>query len=137
MRYEMSELNTALNPFNSLFNFGLEKNLERLWKPNVDIHEEDESWQLSVDLPGIPKEQIKVDVLDGQLVISGERESKTEVKGYSERRYGRFERRFNLPERIEASKIKANYAHGVLNLTIPKEEKAKPVSINIDVAEIQ
>ena len=92
---------------------------------------------MSVDLPGIPKEQIKVDVLDGQLVISGERESKTEVKGYSERRYGRFERRFNLPERIEASKIKASYAHGVLNLSIPKEEKAKPVSIAIDVDDIQ
>tara|TARA_R110000868_G_scaffold117599_4_gene312153 strand:+ start:506 stop:919 length:414 start_codon:yes stop_codon:yes gene_type:complete len=137
MRYEMTELDRALNPFNSLFNFGLERNLERSWKPNVDIHEEDENWQLSVDLPGVPKDQIKVDVVDGQLVISGERESKKESKGYSERRYGRFERRFNLPDRIEATKISASYAHGVLNLTIPKEEKAKPVSINIDVAEIQ
>lgn len=137
MRYELTDINRSLSPFNTLFDFGLERNLERSWKPNVDIQEEPDHWLLSVDVPGIPKDDIKVDVLDGQLVISGERKTTKESKGYSEKRFGKFERRFNLPERIEIAKITANYAHGVLELTVPKEEKAKPVSININVNEVQ
>ncbi len=137
MRYELTDLNRALSPFNTMFDFGLERNIEKLWKPNVDIHEEENHWLLSVDVPGIPKDDIKVDVHEGQLVISGERTTKKETKGYSGKRFGKFERRFNLPERIDVSKITASYTHGVLELTVPKEEKAKPVSININVNEVQ
>lgn len=133
MNYEITNLNHNLSPLEALFDFGLDHHFERSWRPKVDIDEVEDHWELRVDVPGVAKENIKVDVAQGQLIISGERESKKDENGYRERSYGRFERRFNLPDGTDSSKIKASCNDGVLKLEIPKEEKAKPTSIAIDV----
>ena len=114
-----------------------ESMIEGTWTPRVDIIEKDDSWQFIAELPDIKPEDIKVTIEEGVLSIRGERKLEHEVTEGSytrfERQYGTFERRFSLPTGIDAENVKADYKAGVLNLTIPKKEEAKPKSINIDV----
>ena len=106
--------------------------------PNVDIFEEGNEVVLKTDLPGMKKEDIKVDITENMLTISGER-TKTEKieKGdyfRHERTFGTFERRFELPGDLDTEKITAHYEHGVLELRIPmmKEAEKKHVKISIE-----
>lgn len=107
------------------------------WAPRVDVHETDNEVVLDVELPGIDRNDVKVEVKNGLLTISGERkfEKKAKEKGYQsiERRYGKFERAFGLADSVDAEKITAAYQNGVLTLTVPKAEKAKPREIAIEV----
>lgn len=107
------------------------------WAPTVDIYEEDKNYVFEADLPGFKKEDIKIDIKNNTLNISGERKSDSKVNEDNyvrvERRYGRFSRSFTLPNIVDAEKIKANYKDGVLKLTVPKKEEALPKSISIDV----
>src|SRR5690606_11906793 len=143
MRYEISNHNRSLNPFQSFFDLEREffapffkrENVEQIWSPKVDVRERDEHWLLSVDIPGVAREDIKIDVSDNQLVIAGERHFERDEKSYSERSYGRFERRFNLPEGVQAQSIEASYDHGVLNIVVPKVKPEKPASIAIEIKE--
>lgn len=135
MRYAVTNFERELEKFWQPF-WGLNtSSAEQKWRPHVDVRERDEHWLVSIDVPGVAKNDIKVDVIEDQLVVSGERQFEKDEKSYSERSYGRFERRFNLPEGTEASKIEASYDHGVLNLVVPKVQPAKPTSIAIDVKE--
>jgi len=83
---------------------------------------------VTAELPGVPKENIKIDIEDDVLTISGEKKSEKEVKGEDgkvhrkERSFGSFSRSFSLPDNIDPKQVKANYDHGVLNLTIKKKE---------------
>lgn len=110
---------------------------DAVWAPRVDVHEADGEVILDVELPGIDRKDVKVGVKDGLLTISGERkfERKASENGYLsvERRYGRFERSFGLGDTVDAEKISAAYADGVLTLTVPKAGKAKPREIAIEV----
>jgi HSP20 family protein len=102
------------------------------FNPACEVDEQDDHFLISLDLPGVSKDEVKVEVIDNRLVISGERKhEKKEGKGRSERYYGRFERSFALPTAIDADKIEARYENGVLELAVPKAESAKPRTIQI------
>jgi len=93
---------------------------------------------VNVEVPGMKKEDVKVTFQDGILTIKGERKQEKEEKDKSlhrvERSYGSFCRSFTLPTTVQGEKIKANYRDGVLMISLPKVEEAKPKEIPIDVA---
>ncbi len=105
--------------------------------PSIEVHEDENQYTLHVDTPGMERKNIDLSVSGNILTVKGERkiEEKKKEKGcfYSERRYGSFQRSIQLPAEIEAEKIAANYKDGVLEVTIPKSEKAKPKQIKVDV----
>ena len=108
---------------------------ERSFSPPTELTETDKSYFLSVDLPGMKKEDIKIEVLENSLVISGERQSvkKTGTDGYqrTEKTYGSFKRTFSLPKAVDAENIQAQHQHGVLEITIPKSQEVKSRKIEI------
>jgi len=105
--------------------------------PAVDISEHKDKYTVKADLPGLKQEDVKVELDDGVLKISGDRKSEREEKDetkkyhYYERTYGAFERRFVLPRDTDAEKIDAKYENGVLTVDIPKTEAKKPKEIKI------
>ncbi len=105
--------------------------------PSVDVYEKSDKYVINAEIPGLSKEEIKIDVKDGALTISGEKkyEEKKEDENYIrvERRYGKFERRFNLPENVNVESVSANYKNGVLEVSLPKKEEAKPKQIDVKV----
>jgi len=107
----------------------------RTWSPAVDIRETDESYMVYAELPGLSKDDISITLEDNILKLSGERrfEKDVEEEQYHriERTYGTFTRAFSLPSRVDASKVKAAFKDGVLTLTVPKMEEAKPRKIAI------
>jgi len=110
---------------------------EATWVPAVDIQEQGEEYLVSVDLPGLRREDVKVSVKDNVLFISGERRQEhTEEQGnfhLTERAYGSFRRAFTLPRTVESAKIRANYNDGVLKVSLPKAEEAKQREIDVAV----
>ena len=102
------------------------------WQPQVDIVETDDHYELSAEVPGLGKEDIAIEFEKDVLKISGERKP-SEAKGIirSERRFGHFERAFTVKTPVDAEKISATYKNGILFLTLPKSEEAKPKSIKI------
>ena len=129
------------NRFNRIFGSrfapvrALEENRDFVWRPAVDIYEEEDGVALKAELPGIDKKDISIDVKDGVLTLSGERTVKNETneKNYyrRERTYGKFQRRFNLPEGVNAEEITADFKDGVLKVHIPKAEVEEPRKITI------
>ena len=108
------------------------------WSPTVDIEENDDNYTIRADLPGVPKDDIKVSLEKGVLSISGEKRVDKETgKGTkhhrTERFRGSFSRRFTLPATIDADKVNADYKDGVLTLSVPKVESEKPKAIEIKV----
>ena len=107
------------------------------WTPAVDISEDDNNFYLNVDLPGMTKDEVKVRFEDGMLSITGEKKSEKEEKKVNyhrvERSFGRFERSFRVPSRISANKIDAKFDKGVLTVTMPKAEEAKPKEIEVKI----
>lgn len=95
--------------------------------PRVDIMEEEKAFEVHVAVPGMSKDDFKIDLNDNYLTISGERKfgrEKKEDNFYSmETQYGTFSRSFSLPENVDAAKISAKYVNGILEVTIPKDEK--------------
>ncbi len=107
------------------------------WTPLVDIIEDNNEYLVKAELPELKKEEVKVNVENGQLTISGERKSEKEEKGKKfhriERSYGSFLRSFTLPESVNADTVSAEFKDGVLSVHLPKDEKAKPKSIEVKV----
>lgn len=105
------------------------------WAPAVDFSETEDAFIARLDLPGMTREDIKVDLEDRRLTISGERAHETEEKTESfhrvERSYGTFMRSLMLPAEVKADKIKATYDDGVLVVTVPKTESVKPRRIEV------
>ncbi len=101
------------------------------FSPSVNTREGEFAYHLDVDLPGIKKEDIVVDVKDGRLSISGERNFKEEVKEEDyfkvETSFGKFTRSFDLPENVDIENIEANSENGVLEVIIPKLEKVENI----------
>jgi HSP20 family protein len=105
------------------------------WAPALDVHEDKDSYTVRVELPGMKREEIEVSLQDDALVISGERKAEerkedTEVHR-QERYYGKFSRTLSFPTAVAGDKVKATYKDGVLGITVPKAEEAKPKQINI------
>jgi HSP20 family protein len=109
------------------------------WLPPVNIAEDQDSYLIEAELPGVKREDIKVTYNNGVLTIQGERKEEKEEKGQQyhrmERVYGQFERSFRLPLTVKADQIQAEYNNGVLTLRVPKAEEAKPRQISINVQE--
>ena len=106
------------------------------FQPSCDISETNDHYMVSFDMPGVKKEDIKIEVQANQLVISGERHRETKKEeGKSalryERLYGKFERTFVLPTSINVDQIEAHYENGVLNVALPKAENSKGRKIEI------
>ena len=107
------------------------------WAPAVDVMETDEEFQIRAELPGVEKKDVKLSVENGVLLISGHREQEKEEKGKRyhkiERAYGNFARSFTVPEAVNAEKVTAEFKNGLLNVRLPKSEKARPKSIEVKV----
>jgi HSP20 family protein len=105
--------------------------------PKVDILENDSAYEISVAVPGLSKEDFKIDLNDSFLTISGERKFSKERKENNlhvvETQYGNFSRSFSLPENVDASRIAAKYNNGILEITVPKDEK-KTLKTSIKVS---
>ena len=110
----------------------------RTWAPPVDIYENGDNLVLKAELPGINADDVEIRVEDNTLYLKGERKFEKEVKEQNyhrvERSYGTFTRTFSLPNSIDSDKVAANYKDGVLTLTMPKKEEAKPKTIKINVS---
>ncbi|HEX4574373.1 MAG TPA: Hsp20/alpha crystallin family protein [Gemmatimonadales bacterium] len=108
------------------------------WVPPVDIFEEADAIRIVAEVPGLKPEDVKISLENNVLTIHGTKdqvaEERTERVHRYERTYGRFERGFTLPATVDANGIKAAYEHGVLTVTLPKAEKAKPRQIAVQVS---
>ena len=107
------------------------------WAPSVDILEDDKAYTIKADLPEVKKEDVRVSVENGVLVISGERHAEKEEKDRRyrriERSHGSFVRSFTVPEDADAAKVSAAFKDGMLVVTLPKTEAAKPKNIEVKV----
>jgi len=111
----------------------------RPWSPSVDIFETENELVLKADVPEVDPKNIGIQVENGTLTLKGERrfeEQQKNGRGFHriERSYGSFVRAFSLPETVDAEKVKADYKSGVLTITLPKKEVAKPKTINVEVS---
>jgi HSP20 family protein len=107
------------------------------WSPQVDITEDDKEYLIKADLPEMKKDEIKVNVENGVLSVSGERKTEKEEKNKKfhriERSYGTFQRSFALPDDADGTKVKAEFKEGVLRVHLPKNPVAKPRAIEVKV----
>lgn len=105
------------------------------WAPSVDIRETEDALLVQAELPGIDRKDVKVEVHEGVLTISGERRYEKDVKEKNvhrvERAYGSFARSFSLPANIDASNVQAQMKDGVLEVRLHKRESARPKSIEV------
>jgi HSP20 family protein len=152
IRYEFPEL-TTWRPFNRLSS--LHEDLDRLfnlafpasvrggellagWAPALDLSQDKDNIYVKVELPGMKKEEIGITLHEGVLTISGERkheEEKREGEVFrSERSFGKFHRSVALPAAVNAGKVAAAYKDGILTVTLPKTEEAKPKQISVTVS---
>jgi len=107
------------------------------WTPAMDLYEDKDNFVVKAELPGMKREDIEVSLHEGSLSISGERKSEEKhAHGEvyrTERYFGRFQRTVTLPTPVAADKVKAAYKDGVLTITLPKTEEAKPKQIEVNV----
>jgi len=138
------EFNTLADRMNRLVNEAFrgssegESELGSGWYPVVDIFEKGDDLVLEAELPGLKKEDIDIRVENNVLTLRGQRKREQEAKtdGYvrTERSYGTFTRSFTLPTTVAVDKINATYREGVLTLTLPRAEEAKPKQIPVKVS---
>ena len=102
------------------------------FSPAVDLEEKDNQYMVTVDLPGMKKEEIKIELSDNVLNISGERTRESKAEGrYTERSYGKFMRSITLPAHVSPEKVQAHFENGVLHITLNKSETAQSRAIKI------
>ena len=130
------ELDTLFElPFWS--NFGRQTQLFSGWTPALDLYQNNDNVIALIELPGMRKEDIEISLHDGMLTIAGERRTETpggEKAERSERYIGKFRRSITLPTRVDANKVSATYKDGILTVTLPKAEEAKPKQIQVNVS---
>jgi HSP20 family protein len=111
---------------------------ESAFSPKVNIRDTKNHLTLSFELPGMDKQDIKVVVKDGELIVSGQREFKSEEKDgtfiRSEIRSGKFSRSFSLPDGVNADDISADYKNGILEIQLTKREEVRPMEIEVKVS---
>ncbi len=118
-------------------NLGRQAQLFSGWTPALDLYQNDDKVVATIELPGMRKEEIEISLHDGTLTIGGERkvegangDNKAER---SERFTGKFRRSISLPTRVDSGKVSASYRDGILTVTLPKAEEAKPKQIQVNV----
>jgi len=128
------------DPFAGLEEIRREVNrqLETAFAPALDVAEEKDGFLVKIDLPGLSKDDVSVTIHDNFLTVKGERKHDVEKKEtnfyHRERVHGTFARTLELPTRVDASKVAANFRDGVLHVTLPKSEEAKPKEIKVNVS---
>ena len=129
--------NDVFGRFDRIFDPNDGNRISLAWSPVTDVREDEEGLYLTVELPGMSSDDVTVSVENGVLSISGEKKQVTEADDHEsnyhlvERRYGSFERTFRLPRSVDSDKVEAKFENGLLNVTIPKSEKAKKREIAI------
>lgn len=129
IRYNPSDFvpSTFSGLVDRFFNDSMVRNGGSVFSPKVDVIENENSYEVHLAVPGVNKEDFKVEVNDNHLTVSGERKFTNEKKDKNyhsvETQYGSFSRSFTLPENVDGTKIIAKYNNGILELTIPKDEK--------------
>lgn len=141
MNYRVSPFN-ALNQINRELNrFFDDRPLGQIsensnWSPQVDISETEDSFLVTADMPGVKPEDIEISLHQGVLTLKGERKTEEEVSEANftrrERVRGTFYRQFTVPQTADEDTVSAKSNHGVLEITIPKGHKAKPISITVE-----
>jgi HSP20 family protein len=143
MRYnpintETEDFPTGLRLFQDSLSRLLSEPTSRPWTPPVDIYETENELVLKADVPEIDPKQVAIQMENGTLTLKGERRFEEQKNGRGfhriERGYGSFVRAFSLPETVDPEKVKADYKNGVLTITLPKKEVAKPKTVNIEVS---
>ena len=137
----VTDLITMRNQINRVFENFLRRSETREgedveWCPTADVYETANEFRIVLEVPGLGKDDFKLSFNDGSLTIRGERkrrEGKEESYFLAERPYGKFQRTFALPGNVDPTKIRASYKDGLLVVTIPKKEEAKPKEIPISV----
>lgn len=125
--------------FDSFVRGGIQEDGSRmsLWTPAVDISEHENEYQVRVELPGVSKDDVKITLESNILTIRGEKKQEKDVKEENihrmERVYGSFQRSFTLPTVVNGNDINAVYRDGILTVTLPKAEEAKPKQIEVKV----
>jgi len=135
---ELADFPAGFRSFQDAVNLMLsEPRSQRPWTPAVDILETENELVIKADLPDVDMKDIHVEIENGTLSLKGERKFESEEKdqGYHriERSYGSFARYFSLPDTVEPDKVKADYKNGVLKVTLPKKEIAKPRTVKVDI----
>ena len=134
----LSSLRTELDRLFDLSWSGRDSGLFSGWSPALDVFDEKDHFVVNAELPGLKKEEIDLSFENGVLSISGERKRTTgNTQGEtfrSERYFGKFQRSVTLPAAVDSSKINASYKDGILSVTLPKSEAAKPKQIAVNVA---
>ena len=104
------------------------------WNPALDVYQDKEKFTVVAEIPGMKKEEIEISLHDGALTISGERKrEESKDQGYrTERFFGKFQRTVTLSAAVDANKVKATYKDGLLEITLPKAEEAKPRQIELN-----
>ena len=103
------------------------------WTPAADIYETDSGYSIAMDLPGIDREALEIDIDDSRLIVKGTREITEPKQHRSERPRGKFLRTFSVPGSVDQAKIGAEYKDGVLQIRLPKRTEQKPKRIDIKV----
>ncbi len=127
-RYNRSSRKTLANSDDRSFEVGD-------WMPVVDIEETEDAFSIKAELPGVEKDNVSINIDKGVLTIKGEKKTETEDKKRHrvECSYGSFVRSFTLPQSVNVDDVEAEYNNGILNLTIPKSEEAKPKEIEVKI----
>ncbi|MBO8130695.1 MAG: Hsp20/alpha crystallin family protein [Candidatus Marinimicrobia bacterium] len=139
-RRSLLDLYNEVNRIFDTFFSGIEEEEDTLvtnFYPAVDIEEREKDYYVTVELPGVKKDDVKITIKDNMLTISGEKKSEKKEKGKdyhrSERVYGKFQRTFRLPDMVETENVQAEYKDGILHITIPKKKEAMAKEIEIKV----
>jgi HSP20 family protein len=134
MQREMNKM------FNNFFRGGVQDDgdlIPSAWTPAVDVAEHESEYIVKVELPGVAREDVKITMQENILTIRGEKKAEKEAHEPNfhrvERSYGSFQRSFTLPTHVKNDRIEASYRDGILTVTLPKAEDAKPKQIEVKV----
>ncbi|MGB3454939.1 MAG: Hsp20/alpha crystallin family protein [Litorimonas sp.] len=134
MQREMSDM---FNRAQSLIDQDDEHSGGSFFSPAIDHHETDSEFRLSLELPGVKRDDVDVSIENGQIRISGDKKSRYQKsedgRTSTETRYGRFQRVLPLPENVDDDNVEATFEDGVLELTLPKMHEAKPQSRRVEI----
>lgn len=136
---ELDEFPSGLRLFQDSLSRLFSEPASRPWTPAVDISETENELVLKADLPEVDPKDVGIQLENHTLILKGERKFEMEKEGHKgfhriERSYGKFVRAFTLPDTVEGSAVKADYKNGVLTVTLPKKEVAKPRTINVEIS---
>lgn len=138
---EFNQITNLRDEINRLFETPLEEwargsDVLNAWSPALDLYEDKDNLIVRAELPGLKKEEIDISLHDGTLAISGERKQEKKLEdsqtSREERFYGKFQRSLGLPKAVNPNAVKASYKDGILTVTLPKTEEAKPRQIAVN-----